>query len=143
MESNNCLHSPLRLSYSVGRLRLSRRSRYDMAGEIMESALFWTLSISSLRLAGGAWWKTGAQYSSTGLIVVQLDGIYPLKYYRKKLSFDLCNLLIRIHLKPPEEPEYSASRYISSLWLAQREKHVTFSSTEVMELTKIINSFWL
>ena len=40
MELNNCLHSPLRLSYSVGRPRLSRHSRYDMAGEIMESALF-------------------------------------------------------------------------------------------------------
>ena len=40
MESNKCLHSPLRLSYSVGRPRLSRHSRYDMAGEIMESALF-------------------------------------------------------------------------------------------------------
>ena len=54
-----------------------------------------------------------------------------------------CNLLIRIHLKPPEEHEYSASRYISSQWLTQREKQVTFTSTEVMELKKNINSFWL
>ena len=40
MDSNNRLHSPLRLSYSVGMPRLSWHSRYDMAGEIMESALF-------------------------------------------------------------------------------------------------------
>ena len=39
-ESNNCLHSPLCLSYSVGRPRLSRHSGYDRLGEIVESALF-------------------------------------------------------------------------------------------------------
>ena len=39
MESNNCLHSSLRASYSVARPRLSRHSPYDESGEIIECTL--------------------------------------------------------------------------------------------------------
>ena len=72
-------------------------------------ALFWTLSMSSWRYLGNAWWKTGKQYSRMDLthvqwkVTISLGGISALQSkIRKKHSFvcflnDLFNMSIRQH----------------------------------------------
>jgi hypothetical protein len=68
---NSFLHSFIRLSLKELIFNFLRLSVHDNPGDSMNSPRFWLRSRSSHNYTGRAWWKTGAQYSRTGLITVQ------------------------------------------------------------------------
>ena len=70
IESNSLKHCCSLLACKVVRLKLTKLASYELTGIMMDNALFCTLSMSLQRYLGRAWWKTGEQYSRTGLIAV-------------------------------------------------------------------------
>ena len=103
----------------------------------MRGARFWTLSTSSLRYFGTAWWKTGEQYSNTRLMVVQqkltmsVDGTPALwsntRKYNRLLAFLMASLTWLFQMRSQEivRPKILALSTTESFdWLTSRRSKV-------------------
>ena len=73
MPPNSLEQSSSRLWRRVQSPWLSRDCLYDWEGAIIDMALFWTRSRSSLRYLERLWWKVGVQYSNTDLINCSIE----------------------------------------------------------------------